>query len=82
MTRNQIINISLKTLSIKARVYNFIRQSLYKKRIESFTDAQKVEWFNQVFGLNKEAHQELNDYKRKRQNKAEIEVLRQQRRAA
>jgi hypothetical protein len=82
MTHNQITRISLKTLAIKARVYNYIRQTLYKKRLEDFTDQQKIEFFNEVWMQNRAAHRELHNYKIKRQRKAEIERLRQQRRAA
>jgi hypothetical protein len=62
------INTALKTLAMKARVYNQIRKDLYKKRLDSFTDKQKVEFFDKVFALNNETHWELLAYKEKRKD--------------
>lgn len=71
--------IALKTMGIKARVYNQIRTDLYKKHLDQISDNEKIEFFNKVFGLNLAAHRELNDYKSKRQYKAEIQRLREER---
>jgi hypothetical protein len=71
--------IALKTLAIKARVYNHIRKTLYKKRLENITEKEKIEFFDLLFSMNQEAHYELNAYKRKRQDKAEIQRLREER---
>lgn len=65
-------SIALKTLGIKARVYNQIRTKLYKKRLESFSTAEKAEFFDIIFNLNHEAHWELNAYKSKRKDKAKL----------
>lgn len=65
-------NIALKTLGIKARVYNQIRTQLFKKRLEDITPEEKLAYFNGIFQLNLEAHRELNDYKQKRKDKAEL----------
>ena len=43
------------------------------------TDKEKIELFDKWFALNKEAHQELNNYKSKRQYKAYIHKLREER---
>lgn len=81
MTKTQI-NVSLKTMAIKARVYNHIRKTLYKKRLEQIPDSEKLKFFDEIFVLNKDAHWELNDYKQKRWNKAKIAELRKQKAAA
>jgi hypothetical protein len=82
------IRIALKTLAIKARVYNQIRQAFFKGRmrrwqqeetLKSFTPEDKIKFFDELFAMNWEAHWELNDYKRKRQDKAEILRLREER---
>ena len=64
--------IALKTLGIKARVYNRVRTYLYKKRLESISEKDKVEFFNELFQLNHEAHWELNNYKQKRKDQADL----------
>lgn len=74
------IAISLKTMGIKARVTNVIRTDIYDKRVEQFSDKQKIEYFNKWFSLTKEAHTELNNYKTKRKYKAKVEKLRLERR--
>ena len=66
------MSTTLKTLSIKARVYNQIRVDLYKKRIDQISSTEKIEFFNKIFNLNVEAHNELNAYKQKRKDKKEI----------
>lgn len=70
------INTALKTMGIKARVYNQIRKDLYKLRLENITPQQKHLFFDQWFSLNQAAHNELNDYKAKRKAKAIINSLR------
>ncbi len=86
--KNKETNIALKTLAIKARVYNQIRIGLFNKvleatplsrfkKMEVLTDEKKLELFNKWFELNKEAHIELNNYKKKRQKRAEIQALRE-----
>ena len=81
------MSTALKTMAIKARVYNQIRTDLYKKYLEEttttkyfkyevLTDEEKLKLFDKWFKLNKEAHQELNTYKRKRQRKAKVEAIR------
>lgn len=55
-----------KTLAMKARVYNQIRTTLYKRNIESFSPEEKQRVFDTIFGLNAETHWELNAYKQKR----------------
>ena len=65
MTKNmKEIKISLKTLAIKARVYNQIKEE------------DKVKFFDKWFQLNYDAHWELNNYKTKRKEKARIVELR------
>ena len=72
------MKVSFKTMSIKCRVYNFIRTALYKKRLEDITDAQKIELFDQIFAMNKDAHWDLINYKDKRKEKARIYAIRQE----
>lgn len=61
---------------MKARVYNVIRKSLYKKSIEKFSLEEKAKMFDEIFGLNAATHWELIAYKQKRQNKAAIQAER------
>lgn len=68
-----------KAMAIKARVYNKIRTALYKKRLEDISDKEKLEYFEQFFLLNREAHQELNRIKRKRKYRAQIHKARVER---
>ena len=82
MKKNKVTSVSLKTLAIKARVYNQIRTDLYNKKLETISESEKDSLFEKWFGLNKEAHNELNDYKSKRKNKAAIELAREKRKAA
>lgn len=63
-------------MAMKARVANFIRTSLFNKKLENITETEKLELFNQIFEANKLMHEELNNYKSKRQYKAHIEELR------
>lgn len=63
------MSVALKTLSMKARVYNQIRTKLYKKRIEDFSPESKQKMFDEIFGLNLQTHWELNNYKQKRKDK-------------
>lgn len=70
------INVSLKTMGIKARVTNVIRVDIYDKRLDRINDTEKIELFNKWFLLTKEAHTELNNYKAKRKYKAKVESLR------
>lgn len=72
-------NVALKTMGIKARIANFIRTALYKKRIEEISDKEKIDLFNRIFSINKSSHNELNAYKSKRKYKAEIQRLRAER---
>lgn len=65
-------NIALKTLAMKARVYNKIRTFLYKQRLENIKDKTKIEFFDEIFQMNHETHWELISYKRKRQDAAEL----------
>lgn len=73
------IAISLKTMGIKAKVTNIIRQDIYLKRVEDFSENAKIAHFNNWFKAAKEAHNELNAYKTKRKYKAKIEKLRLER---
>lgn len=79
--------VALKTMAIKARVYNQIRKDLYQKVLEEgyaskyrgyeiLSDEKKLELFNKWFSLNSDSHHELNSYKRKRKDKAAIEAKR------
>ena len=61
--------IALKTLGIKARVYNHIRKVLYKKRWEDIKTNERDQILKEIFDLNHQAHWELLNYKAKRQNK-------------
>lgn len=63
------MSVALKTLSMKARVYNQIRTKLYKKRIEDFSPEEKQKMFDEIFGLNLQTHWELNAYKQKRRDR-------------
>lgn len=65
-------NIAMKTMAIKARVYNIIRTKLYKQRLDKIPDFAKIQFFNEIFEANLLAHNELTSYKCKRQDKAEL----------
>jgi hypothetical protein len=67
---------ALKTMAIKARVYNKIRKALYKQGLEKFTSENKVTFFDELFKENQEAHNELNNLKRKRKDKAFVQAER------
>lgn len=64
--------IALKTMAMKARVYNYIRTELYKKKLEQITPAEKQRIFDEIFARNKATHWELNFYKDKREYKENI----------
>lgn len=66
------MSVALKTLSMKARVYNQIRTTLYKRNIDTFTPEEKQRIFDEIFGLNAEAHWELINYKSKRKLAKEL----------
>lgn len=66
-----------KTLAIKARLANHIRKTLYKKHLPVLSEAEKLAIFDQIFGLNLQMHWELNAYKQKRKDKAELLKRRQ-----
>lgn len=66
------MSVALKTLAMKARVYNQIRIKLYKKRIEDFSPEEKQKMFDEIFGLNAQTHWELIRYKQKRKDKKAI----------
>lgn len=86
--------IALKTMAIKARVYNEIRKDLFHKLLEEnfyskykkyevlkyevLKDEDKIKLFNKWFELNKEAHRELDAYKSKRKYKAKVLKLREE----
>lgn len=76
------IKIALKTMAIKARVYNRIRTFLYRKQLEQISTEDKIKFFDELYQLNWRAHWELNWYKRKREDKAEIQRLREERKKA
>lgn len=64
------INTALKTLAMKARVYNYIRTTLYKYKgnIAKISDKEKIEIFDTIFGMNNATHWELLAYKEKRKD--------------
>lgn len=64
--------MNTKTMAIKARLANHIRKTLYKKHLLSLSDSEKIAMMDQIFGLNLEMHWELNAYKQKRKDKAEL----------
>lgn len=68
--------IPLKTLAMKARVYNQIRTDLYKKKLDQISKEDKIKLFDKIFQLNHITHWELNNYKAKRQYKTEIHQAR------
>lgn len=70
MTKDK--RIALKTLAMKARVYNYIRKTLYKRKLEDISIDDKVTIFNEIFGMNKITHWELKFYKGKREYKEHI----------
>lgn len=69
-------SIALKTMAIKARVANKIRTELYKEKLDKISTEEKIKFFDLIFQMNYDAHNELVAYKWKRQQKAEIERLR------
>jgi len=70
MTKDK--RIAFKTLAMKARVYNYIRKTLYKRKLEEINKEEKEAIFNEIFTLNRAAHWELNFYKAKREYKEHI----------
>ena len=68
--------IALKTMAMKAKVANYIRKSLYKKRLEQISSTDKITIFDTIFQMNHEMHYELKAYKQKRETKAERDRLR------
>lgn len=68
---------NIKTLAMKAKLANHIRKTLYKKHLTALSEAEKLAIFDQIFGLNLQMHSELNAYKRKRKDKAELLKKRQ-----
>jgi hypothetical protein len=66
-------------MAMKCRVANIIRKEIYKKKIEDFTDKQKIDFFDEIYIEAKKMHYELQAYKSKRQKKAEIQRLREER---
>jgi len=65
-------NIALKTLAMKARVYNKIRTFLYKQLLDKIPDQSKIDFFNELFEMNRQTHCELRDYKRKRKDQKKL----------
>lgn len=64
---------NIKTLAIKATLANHIRKTLYnKKRLEQFSQEEKVAFFNDVWARYLDMHAELNAYKQKRKDKRHI----------
>ncbi len=87
--KNNENKIALKTMAMKSRVANIIRTELFpysdsdyeikykgKKKLE---DQDKIDIFNKIWPAYKEMNQSLKNYKTKRQNKAEIQRLREER---
>jgi len=66
------MSVALTTLSMKARVYNKIRTTLYKKQIDKISQEEKIKMFDEIFGLNLQTHWELINYKQKRKDKASL----------
>lgn len=64
------------TLAIKARLANKLRKYFYKAQLEKFTQEAKIDLFNQLFQDVSIMHWELNDYKAKRKEKAELKKKR------
>lgn len=71
--------VALKTLAMKARLANYIRKTLYKRKLDAIPDVDKIEIFDQIHSLNLLMHWELRDYKAKRKTKAKIQKLREAR---
>ncbi len=82
--------VGFKTLSIKARIANILRKELYfitnddytlkyGKNKKKLTDKEKIEYFDKLLPLVQDMHRELNNYKSKRKEKAEIQRLREER---
>lgn len=59
-------------MAMKARLANKIRTTLYKRRLETLTDKEKVDIFDMIHKENLLMHQELNNYKSKRKWKKKI----------
>lgn len=70
-------SVALKTLAMKARVYNKIRTFLYKHHLERIPDQSKLQFFDEIFEMNRQTHWELIDYKRKRKAAKELKEKRQ-----
>ncbi len=64
--------MNTKTLAMKAKLANHIRKTLYKKHLPNLSNEDKIAMFDQIFGLNLQMHWELNAYKQKRKDKAEL----------
>lgn len=60
------------SLAMKATLANYIRKTLYKKRIEQIPDSEKLQIFEEIFSRNLAMHWELNRYKDKRKDRAAL----------
>lgn len=65
------------TLAMKAKLANHIRKTLYKKHLPTLSEKEKLQIFDQIFGLNLQMHSELNAYKSKRKEKAALRKKRE-----
>lgn len=70
------MSTQLKTLAMKARVYNKIRTFLYKQHLDKIPQKTKIEFFDEIFKMNHETHWELIAYKKKRKRKAKLHAER------
>lgn len=89
MPSNKIKSVSFKTMSMKAKLANFVRTELYpfsdnefqikykgKKRI---TDQDKIDFFNKMYPILAEMNHDLSQYKIKRKYKALVQKRREER---
>lgn len=66
------MSTGLTTLAIKARLANYIRKTLYKRKWEDIKTGERDQIFKEIFDLNHAMHWELNAYKDKRRDKREL----------
>ena len=92
-TTKQQQAIALKTMAMKAKVSNWIRTNLHGtchpnkkgrwayRNHKVLTDAEKIEFFDQLYKMYKDMNEELRFYKNKRQYKDLVQKEREARKS-
>lgn len=82
-------NVSFKTMSMKARLANYIRKNLYEYSTSDFEvkykgkkklgEQDKIRIFDEIWAEYKQMDSDLRNYKEKRRYKAKIQKAREER---